>query len=49
MEDPNEYAYYQALKDYENKNYENAVSKLDAIININNNNKIEYWAKYWRA
>ena len=49
MEDRNEYAYYQAIKEYENKNYEEALSQLDAIIEINNNNKLEYWAKYWRA
>jgi len=49
MEDPSEFAYYHAIKEYENKNYEEAISKLDAIIEIKNNNKLVYWAKYWRG
>ena len=49
MEDTSEFAYYHAIKEQENKNYEEAISKLDAIIEIKNNNKLVYWAKYWRG
>ena len=49
MEYPSELAYYHAIKEYENKNYEEGISKLDGIIEIKNNNKLEYWAKYWRG
>ena len=49
MEEPNVHAYYQAIKEYKNENYETALSKLNTIINVKTNNKIEYWAKYWRG
>ena len=34
MEGPNVSAYYQAIKEYENKNYETALSKLNTIIRL---------------
>jgi hypothetical protein len=34
MEGPNVPAYHQAIKEYENKNYETALSKLNTIIRL---------------
>ena len=53
--DTNAYEYYQALKEYENKNYEKALSNFEILINLDYNNKedyfkqIKYWSKYWKA
>ena len=54
-QDTSAYDYYDALEKYENKNYEKALSKFDTLINLDYNNKkdyfkqIKYWSKYWKA
>ena len=54
-QDATAYDYYDALEKYVNKNYEKALSKFDTLINLDCNNKkdyfkqIKYWSKYWKA
>ena len=42
-QDTSAYDYYDALENYENKNYEKALSKFDILINFDYNNKKDYF------